>query len=198
MCNAISADSMPLFDADNRLRSDACATNARDAQNLSMEGYVFRDIRANANAHPCSTELSRQDCLELEARIQNNDGYGVTPTGIDDDSGFRFPVGGNTHDRARQSLATRVFVSIPDMGRGGLDASVESKLLLSGNSGTYRACAHRFAELSYNRFDPGVRRVDVKNVVQDFPAGQASRDISRSNAFIESRGYRKCAFQSTR
>lgn len=189
---------MPLFDTDNRLRSDHCAANARDAQNLSMEGYVFRDIRANANHHPCPIELSRDDCIELESRIQSRDGYGLTPSGIDSDSGFRFPVGGSTHDRARQSLATRVFVCAPDMGRGGLDAHVESKLLLSGDAGTARVCAHRLAELSYNRFDPGVRRVSVQNIVQPFPGGQASRDISRSDAFMESRGYRKGAFLSTR
>lgn len=179
---------MPLFDADNRLRSDLCATNARDSRNLSLEEYLFRDLRTT---HACPVELSQKDCAELQARIQSGDGFGVTADVIDSDSQLRRPLGGCTHDHTRQTLSTRVFASIPDMGRGGLDAKIESKLLLSGDSGTSRVCAHRFAELSYNRFDPGVHKVAVDNIVQPFPAGEPSRDISRSDAFLESRGYRR-------
>lgn len=179
---------MPLFDADNNLRSDLCATNARDAQNLSLEAYMFRLLRIS---HTCPSFLSQQDCANLEARIQSGDGFGVTAKGIDGDSDLRLPV--LTHDHARQSLGTRVFVSVPDMARGGLDATVESKLLLSGDSGTSRVCAHRFAEQSYNRFDPAVCRIGVEHIVQPFPAGVPSRDISRSDAFMEGQGYRRCA-----
>lgn len=181
---------MPLFDAVNRLSSDSCATNARNAQNLLIEEYVFRDVRTNRG---CPPELTQEQCSDLQSRDTFIDGFGITAGAIDYDSDMRFPVGGTTHDRSKQSLATRVFVSVPDMGRGGLDAGVESKLLLSGDSGTSRVCAHRFAELNYNRFDPGVRIVALKNIVRPFPAGQPSRDISRSPAFLESRGYRRCA-----
>lgn len=179
---------MPLFDADNRLRKDLCATNARDSRNLGMEEYMFRDMRV---CHHCPSDLSQQDCVDLESRIQSGDGFGVGSCGIDGDSQLRFPVGGSTNDRTRQSLGTRVFASIPDMGRGGLDAGIESKLLLSGDSGTSRVCAHRFAEISYNRFDPGVRKVGVQNIVKPFPAGVPSRDVARSDAFLEGVGYRK-------
>lgn len=178
-----SVINMPLFDADNRLRSDVCAQLKRDSQNLSIEEYILRDIRI---CHGCPAELSSQDCAELNSRIQSNDGFGVTACHIDSDSDLRFPV--YTHDRSRQSLASRVFMAAPDMGRGGLDASVESKLLLSGDSGTSRVCAHRFAELSYNRFDPVVQRVPVKHIVQPFPAGEPSR----SDEFLQRRGYRRC------
>lgn len=179
---------MPLFDADNRLRSDLCATNARDSRNLSLEEYVFRDLRTT---HACPVGLSQEDCSDLQSRIQSGDGFGVTADVIDSDSLLRRPLGGITHDHTRQTLCTRVFVSVPDMGRGGLNANIESKLLLSGDSGTSRACAHRFAELSYNRFHPGVQHVAVDNIVLPFPAGEPSRDISRSDAFLESRGYRR-------
>lgn len=175
---------MPLFDADNRLRSDACATNKRDLQNLSMEEYVFRDIRAHANEHGCPSTLSTSDCKDLKARVQTGDGFGVTASSIDSESDLRFPVGGTTHTRARQSLSTRVFVASPDMGRGGLEPNIESKLLLSGDTGTSRVCAHRFAEVSYDRFDPVVTLLDVKNVVKAFPAGEPSR----GDPCLQSRG----------
>lgn len=181
---------MPLFDADNRLRQDLCATNARDSRNLWMETYMFRDLRMCGTV--CPPVLSPQDCVDLRSRIQSRDGYGVTSCGIDGDSRMRFPVGGVTHDRSRQSLGTRVFASVPDMGRGGLDAGIESKLLLSGDSGTSRVCAHRFAEISYNRFDPGVQKVGVQHIVQPYPAGVPSRDVSRSDSFLDGIGYRRC------
>lgn len=163
---------MPLFDADNRLRSDLCAVNKRDAQNLSMEEYVFRDVR-KMSPTSCPAELSPADCAELGARLQSSDGYGIASKGIDSDSDLRFSM--FTHDRTRQDLPSRMFKAAPDMGRGGLDATVESRLLLSGDLGTSRVCTHRFAELSYNRFDPVVQSVPVSNIVQPFPAGQPSR-----------------------
>lgn len=172
---------MPLFDTGNRLRSDLCAVNKRDAQNLSMEEYLFRDIRVSP---ACPHQVSKSDCEDLEARIKSSDGYGITASGVDSDSDLRFP--NYTHSRARQDLASRVFVAAPDMGRGGLDASIESKLLQSGNLGTSRVCAHRFAELNYNRFDPVVEAVPVDNIVQPFPAGEPSR----SDEFLLRRGYR--------
>lgn len=181
---------MPLFDADNHLRSDLCATNLRDSRNLLMEAYQFRDVRTS---RACPQNLSKQDCSDLESRSQSRDGFGVVSSSIDGDSSLRFPVGGSTHDHTRQSLGTRVFVSAPDMGRGGLDATVESKLFFSGHSGTSRVCAHRFAEVNYNRFDPGVLRVAVENIVQPYPAGVPSRDISRCDEFLERIGYRRCA-----
>lgn len=172
---------MPLFDADNRLRSDLCAINKRDSQNFMMEDYVFRDVRAT---HACPKDLSPSDCEDLERRIKNCDGFGVTSGVIDSDSDLRFPF--YTHDRTRQSLNSRVFLAGPDMGRGGLDTSIESKLLLSGDSGTARVCAHRFAELSYDRFDPMITRVPVENIVKPFPAGEPSR----SDESLQRRGYR--------
>lgn len=179
---------MPLFDADNRLRSDRCAVNLRDSQNLSMESYTFRDVRFGMD---CPVNLSQDECAQLQARLHSGDGFGVQPNNIDEESDLRCPYGGITHDKSRQGLATRVFEASPDMGRGGLDANVESRLLLSGELGSSRSCAHRFAELSYNRFDPGVRGVAVENIVQPFPAGEPSRDIARSDAFTSSLGYAK-------
>ncbi|MEW5315099.1 MAG: hypothetical protein WDW38_006551 [Sanguina aurantia] len=176
---------MPLFDADNRLKSDRCAVNLRDSQNLSMESYTFRDMRFGM---ACPGDLSSDECAQLQARLHSSDGYGVQPGNIDEESGLRCPSGGITHDKSRQGLASRVFEAAPDMGRGGLDANVESRLLLSGEQGTARNCAFRFAERSYNRFDPGVQKVAVENIVQAFPAGEPSRDIARSDAFTSPLG----------
>lgn len=169
---------MPLFDADNRLRSDRCAVNLRDSQNLSMETYTFRDVRLGRE---CPAKLTRNECAELHDRLQSGDGFGVHAGDIDRESTLRYPDGGITHDRRRQGLATRVFEASPGMSRGGLDADIESHLLLSGEQGMSRSSAHRFAEKNYNRFDPGVRPVAVENIVQRFPAGEPSRDIVRSH-----------------
>lgn len=179
---------MPLFDADNRLRSDRCAVNLRDSQNLSMETYMFRDMRFGM---ACPTNLTPMECSQLSTRLHSGDGFGVQPGDIDEESDLRCPSGGITHDKSRQGLATRVFEAAPDMGRGGLDANVESRLLLSGEQGTARNCAYRFAEHSYNRFDPGVQKVAVENIVKPFPAGEPSRDLARSDAFTSSLGYAK-------
>lgn len=176
---------MPLFDTDNRLRADACAANQRDFQNLSMEAYTLRDVRVSP---ACPPDLSDQDCAELEARMGNGD---LLAASIDSDSSMRYPVGGSTHDHTRQSLGTRVFGSVPNMGRGGLNAGVESKLLLSGDSGTSRVCVHRLAEVDYNRFDPVVRQVPVEHIVLPYPAGVPSRDISRSDGFLHQVGHRQ-------
>lgn len=184
---------MPLFDTDNRLRSDVCARHAQDAQNLTFAGYVFRDSDRNSKpSHPQG--LTTEELSELSTRTRSRDGWGIMPDAVNVDSAFRTPNGGYTHDRTRQGLSTRVFGAAPDLGRGGLDAAVESRLQsqLSGN-GTERECSYRFAEVDYDRFDPGVRPVAVTNIVIPFPAGEPSRDIARSSAFLSEMGYGRCA-----
>lgn len=172
---------MPLFDADNRLRSDDCAIQARDAQNLTMETYWFQDMRGVAG-QLCG--LSEADQAELSRKHKSNDGYGMKSELIGVDSGFRFPTGGYTHDGGRQSLATRIFGAVPDMGRGIFDSCIESKLKLSGTRS--HDCSYRFAETDFDRFDPGVKKVDVVNIVQPYPVGQSSRDIARESMFVRS------------
>lgn len=177
---------MPLFDTDNRLRSDPCAVRQRDLENFGLAGYTLLD-QDRWSIPICPEGTTARDCLELESKIRSGDGFGIRAAEIDGDSSFRNNSTAYTHGRTRQSLSTRVFGAAPDRGRGGLAADVESRLTLSG--GVDRDCTHRYAEVNYDRFDPGVRPVGVQHVVVPFPAGRPSRDIARSPAFLATIGY---------
>ena len=210
---------MPLFDADNRLTSDACATRNKDAGNAGIADYTFAFLRAERPAagvgslprsHPLARSLQHRN-------LQPWDGYGWNPAAMDTDSQLRVDSE-VTHPRSKIQLAKRVFQAAPDLSHGQASPELELRLI-AGAANTRKGCGggkegggcpsggggggrgregkgggapvpDRLAERAWDRFIPGVETVQAENIIPPWTNGGApSRDIARSDAFLRTLGY---------
>lgn len=181
-----------MFDKDNRLNADACAIDARNNFNDGCRDYVLTNLRPDGGSC-CPTNGAARDPLLSHAVKHRNlvpwTGYGWNTCGVDDDSRLRVDAV-VTHSRGRQQLAKRVFQAGPDLSRGTYAIQVEDGLRNGMDTTALNDCS-RVTEKDYKRFVPGVCKVDVCNIVPSFwvHGGAPSRDIARSDAFLETVGY---------
>ena len=175
---------MPLFDAENRLRSDGCALGLRVDDTKKLADYTFLNFRDL----PCVEKGRMRDFAGEYRNLQPWDGYGYDTTAIDIDSRFRYASDSLTHGKCRQQLSNRTFQAVPLLQRGTVLPGLESRLLSGHDTSRLREC-DRVAEkqLLSNAFHPC-----LDNVVE--PSGcriglRSSRDIARSREFLLSLGY---------
>ena len=199
---------MPLYDAYNRLTADACAVKVKDQGNSSMVSYTFANLRAERPAdnqvfvdkHPLAQSAKHRN-------LWSWDGYGINALAVDNDSQLRVDSA-VTHPRHKIQLAKRVFHASPDLSHGQASPDLESKLV-SGITTTRKGGGNvlcrqsklaqtqaqhvivdHLAEREWDRFDPGVRMVDSTNIIPPWVNGGApSRDIARSDDFLQGMGY---------
>ena len=202
---------MPLYDADNRLTSDACARGMRDADNRNIMSYYLACLRSSEGPSRMATS-----CRNLRSW----DGFGINPCSVDDDTRLRLDSE-VTHPRSRIQLAQRVFQAAPDLSHGQPSFVLESELL-QGNQNTrkivttndsccmedpmtygmngmaYRCCGDinvavdRLAEHTWDVMHPTLKQVDVKHIVPPWTNGGApSREIARSPEFLQKLGYKQ-------
>jgi hypothetical protein len=181
---------MPLFDTDNRLSSDACSMQLQDKRNKDISGYVFARLRADApidiqtavSCHPLSRSSAHRNLWAW-------DGYGMNVNAVDNDTKLRLESE-VTHTRTKMQLPKRIFTALPNLAVGTSKPEVEATLINPIDTSSVRLC-DRLAEKSFDRFDPGVCTVEVDNVVPPWTrGGDSSRDVSRSDEFLTSLGYR--------
>lgn len=176
---------MPLFDADNRLTMDVCAVGLKDRGNKDISSYLLTNLRA-----PCTVDVAASAPLAVAAEHRNLwswDGYGLNTCAVDADSRLRVDSE-VTHMRARMQLPKRVFEASPDLSHGQPAPDAVSKIVYGKEFGG-RAC-DRLAERDWDRFDPGVCKVAERHIIPPWTnGGDASRDIARSDGFLQSLGY---------
>jgi hypothetical protein len=200
---------MPLYDADNRLTADACAVVEKDQGNSTIASYTFANLRAERprdnqvflDKHPLAQSAKHRNLWAW-------DGYGLNMSAVDNDSQLRVDSA-VTNPRHKIQLAKRVFHASPDLSHGQASPELESRLV-GGITTTRKAgggviCSKqqqqpqqqqqheivdRLAEREWDRFDPGVRTVGVANIIPMWVNGGApSRDIARSEDFLQGMGY---------
>jgi hypothetical protein len=187
---------MPLYDADNRLTADTCAVQMRDNGNASIASYTLTNLRAAHSSDPLSVAAEHRN-------LWSWDGYGFNPAAVDGDSQLRVRSE-VTHPRSKIQLPTRVFGAAPDLSHGQADPEMEMRVVgtrttvrpsscpsksdMAGGCGG-RVC-DRLAERAWDRFVPGMRPVSVRHIVPPWVNGGApSRDIARSDQFLQNLGY---------
>lgn len=177
---------MPLFDSTGRLSTDACATRLKDRGNEGIAAYQFGDFRDFSSTgwrHP-------REFSSTNRNLWLWDGYGVDRSTLDSDSALRYSE--MTHTRCKRQLPQRVFHAVPDLGRSQGEPSIESGLQNGLDTSGARSC-NRLAERDFDRFDPGVKPVDVSHVIPQWTnGGVPSREITRSPQFLENLGYQRC------
>lgn len=194
---------MPLYDANDNLRADPCAREARQLENDSVLAYHLYDKYGVCNRRSTSTSASSSSlCKERQQKLQQFalespnlrywDGYGsVNACSIDR---VAYSKADNTKAVGeRQSLPHRVFVAAPDISRasssGRSAPDVESDLRSSRDTSVYKRCG-RLSEVTLHRLVPNVDVQCAEHAVPEFPwGGESSRDIARTPEFLRSLGY---------
>jgi hypothetical protein len=175
---------MPFFDAENRLRTDKCYVDAVMDGNRRQVVYNTTNMRSGQ----CDNEKVKKFVAE-NANLKSWDGYGWSPCRIDGDSRFRYDPDTLTHYKCRQQLQNRVFQAVPQLYRGTVLTNVESRIKNSQDTSRLRMC-DRISEKTWDVFNPSVTSKDTKHVIQSWThGGENSRDIARSDEFLQSIGY---------
>lgn len=183
---------MPLFDATNRLTMDECATRLKDAGNSMQSAYTLTSLRPEAPSgtvvpedHPLTTATAHRNLFVW-------DGYGTNRAAIDNDNKLRIDQQ-QTNWRERIQLPKRVFHANPALSRGKPEPDVEDKLI-NGQATAQRIGAidapDPLTEKAFPVFVPGVQAHAVHNVVSSWTrGGVASREVARSDTFMQQMGY---------
>lgn len=178
---------MSEFLEQNRLTNDMCAVMSKELQNQAINMY---------NMFGTGPECDSLRVVEFVSRNPNlhyRDGVGnANACVIDQDSDLRLNAA-LTNFREKEQLCTRWYQAGPNIGKGGLIANVESRLILSDD--TQGHCQEVLAERNFDRFVPmlGCLKNAVQNpdnVIPPFErAGQTTRDFVKNDAYLQ-----KCGF----
>ena len=178
-----------LYDAGNRLKLDPCNMNAINIENSRQVNYNVFNHRS-----PCSDPCDRVQRASFQSRNRNLiawDGVGQNACEVDVDSSYKNDPKTMTHTKCRQQLHNRVFVAVPNLQRGAVLPSLESRIQSGQDTTRQREC-DRIEEKSWNAFNPGLCGdwQDPSHVVQPWTwGGDSSRDIARSDEFLSGLGY---------
>jgi hypothetical protein len=126
--------------------------------------------------------LTDEQCMELPATKWNTPGWNIDD--IDWDSKLRVTQM-ECLPHHKLQLPKRVFTAAPSLNRGQPRSQKRELNAWTGTDTSWiNDCSYKNAEVNYNRWDPGLCPVSVKNIVSDSPrGGVSSRDISRQVAF---------------
>lgn len=179
---------MPLWDADNRLADDKCAILSRLRDNESLNAYRFYDPYGRCTKSCTDRKQSLTGFASQHPNLRFQDGFGISPCEVDGDSKLKHESKW-TNAKERQQLPKRVFTSAPDLSRGEFYANTESVLISGQDTSSLKHCS-KLAEVTYDRFVPGVDTQCAEHIIPPWTwGGDSSRDITRSKGFLESIGY---------
>lgn len=169
---------MPLYDATNRLKTDDCTTATDYAENLRYVEY-----QCNNHRRACGDQQNRDFALEYKNLIAW-DGYGINGCTVDDDSKTKMQL---MRGRSKKQLPNRVFHAVPNLYRGTVLPGLESRIQ-NGLDTTYIRECDKLSEKAWDVFHPAVDRREY--MVPNWTwGGDSSRDIARSDGFLQSIGY---------
>lgn len=170
---------MPLCDVTNRLRDDDCAVRMWEQGNRDMLEYRMGSLCKNVLDCDDDDEKVGEawaDCRRARYGVRRS--VGLNRCRVDDDSRLRLDAE-LTNGAAKLQLPKRVFFASPDLARGRGEPGVEHALFNGLDTSVLKAC-DRLAERDFDRFDPGVRCVSVKNIIPTWVrGGEHSRITAR-------------------
>tara|TARA_B100001173_G_C15751326_1_gene446977 strand:+ start:64 stop:645 length:582 start_codon:yes stop_codon:yes gene_type:complete len=180
------------FDNISRIGDDVCALSERDMQNNTFGTYSTKNYfeKYCGMKQPISFATKQPN-------VFYKGGYGVMGAGgcnVDSDSNLR--IGSvQTNPKCRISLEERPFKTVPFLGRGRPQPTMESKLLQGSYIGEKKSCRN-VTEKSFRTTDvdlvPSLRESiqNPENLIQDVAdkgwirGGIPSREITRDNDYF--------------
>ena len=181
-----------LFDQQNTLFQDNCEVEARVHTNKSIADYRLFNNYLPEDCNTCNdNKLNEFVTSNQNLRYKNGVGN-IPPCSVDIDSELRnkFQMG----FKGRDSLCTRWYTAVPNLGRGGLIPNVESRLKMNEDTSDIRDC-DRITEKDFNRFIPlpGCMANTIQNadnIVEKWTrGGEFTRDYVRDDTYLK-----KCGF----
>mgnify|MGYP001058048708 CR=1 FL=1 len=183
------------FDNLTRLGDDVCYNTERTKQNSSYGSYNVTNYFSN--------DCGLQKPLALATQQPNvfvNGGYGTVGAGgcnVDSDSNLR--IGSvQTNPKAKISLYTRPFTTVPYLGRGPARPVEEARLQQGDNVRGKKSCS-TISETEYeNHYTPMIPSVKAtisnpSNLVESSASkgwirgGLPSRELVRDNQYLQSK-----------
>jgi hypothetical protein len=183
---------MKVFDTQNRLGTDACAIDARNYQNSSINDYQLWNTYM-MDCNDGEEKRLRQFMID-NPNLHYRDGYGYTTSCyVDNDSEVRNNAK-ITNEKAKCQLFTRFYQANPDLSKGRVVPNLESRLKYADDTTQIRQC-QRLTETNFNRFTPLVPCLaqtvqDPKHIVLPFnQGGESSRLIMRDSKTLQKCGW---------
>lgn len=183
-----------IFDDSNRVGSDCCEKQARDAQNESIHKYsLYQYLPVDCVSPNARYPEFSYEHVNLRGRV----GYGLADDCIVDQySTLRNDPAQLTRDRCHIQLFERVFQGCPNL-KPGVPKPEEEMPILQGLSttsleGTKYACKKTLMEMTTNKPVPLVdcMRSSIQNpdnLVEPWVrGGDATRDYVKRKEFLES------------
>jgi hypothetical protein len=183
---------MKYFESEHRVGADDCAMDAKTYQNASISDYsLWNNYNNNCNTE---AEAKFNDFVLDNPNLRFKNGFGVTDRcHVDNDTEMRNNAK-LTNDRAKVQLFTRFYQANPNLGKGVVIPTVESKLVQGDDTTQYKQCI-RTTERDFDRFTPMIPCLagsiqDPEHIVfPSIPCGESSRRMMRDSEFLKKCGY---------
>lgn len=164
------------YNWENKLTTDRCALATKQNDNDYVHDYNTFNF---FNGGDCQTFKCAIDASYNNPNLLAQDGYGLGPCVIDEDSQLKLDPTNLTHGKERQPLFSRVFYAVPNYSKGGLIPNTETYLKNATDTSMIRQC-NRITEKDFDRFIPlpscGEQQMKVPYTLT---LGQDSRKLMR-------------------
>jgi len=133
-----------IFDNMSRIGNDNCSMDQRSIQNVNTCNYTLQNYFATDCAMKNSISLATtQPGINYKGGFQNGAG------GCNIDANSQLLIGSiQTHPKCRIDLFQRPFATVPYLGRGSVDATIESEIQ-QGEMITNKRSVTKLGEKSY-------------------------------------------------
>jgi hypothetical protein len=184
---------LDAYDGANQIAMDDCALNAKEAQNLSINGYNLW----NNYLYKCDNrkEDNFRECTVGNRNLWWRNGYGFTNgCYVDNDSMLRND-GKLTNDKHKTQLFKRFYTANPSLERGVFVPQIESRLIQGDDTSQWRQC-DRLSEKNLDVFIPLIPCLkgnvqNPNNIIARTPrGGDNSRILMRSENVLQKCGYK--------
>jgi len=179
------------FNNISRLGDDSCCIDQRSIQNSAACTYTLQ----NYFAGDCSMSQARK-LATTQPCINYSGGYGLGAGGCNVDDSSKLLIGTiQTHPRARIDLFGRPFATVPYLGRGSVDPTLEAQIQ-QGEFVTNKRTVTRLTEKSHLKYHTTPLIPEVKENIQNstrmveadaadgwIRGGLPSRELSRDRTF---------------
>lgn len=150
------------FNGMSRIGNDGCCIDQNSIQNSQSCSYLLQ----NYFAQDCSMKNAKS-LATTQPCINYTGGFGLGAGGCNVDDSSKLLIGGiQTHPRSRIDLFGRPFATVPFLGRGSVDPTLEAQIQ-QGETISNKRTVTRLTEKSYLKFHTTPLIPEVKQNIQN-------------------------------
>jgi hypothetical protein len=179
------------FNGMSRINNDSCCLDQNSIQNSQACTYTLQ----NYFAQDCTMKSTKALAVSQPC-VNYSGGLGLAAGGCNVDDSSKLLIGGiQTHPKSRIDLFGRTFATVPYLGRGAVDPTLESQIR-QGESITSKRSIAQLSEKNYLKYRTTPLIPEVKRNIQNpnlmiesiasegwIRGGVPSRELTRDQAF---------------